>query len=284
MEFVFVYGTLRQGEQYHDWLGDSRLFSAHAQVRGRLEDTGLGYPVLVEEEGSVAGELYEVTEAVLHRLDELEDYYGPGDQRNEYERIKTEADTDNGKVEAWQYVYRHAQRQPAIPEGDWKLYRLKQAGEFLYFAYGSCMDLQRIEQAGRADSFKHAEGRGILDGFQVAFTLPLADGGRADLVECGGRAEGKLYRISCECLENYLYTREGVDEGLYRPAVVRVQRENGAFEDAVTFVVVEKKAETAPPAHYLHEILRGSRPVVSAGYYAGLEERFKVEFGYTAAD
>ncbi|MBW4082054.1 gamma-glutamylcyclotransferase [Paenibacillus sp. S150] len=280
MGLVFVYGTLRQGEQYHHLLGGSGLFSAQAQVKGRLEDTGLGYPVLIEGEGRVAGELYEITEAVLKRLDELEDYYGPDDERNEYERIRAEASTDNGKVESWLYVYRHARRHNAIPEGDWKLYRLKQAENLLYFAYGSCMDLQRIEQAGREGCFSGEEGRGVLEGFGVAFTLPLADGGRADLVERAGRAEGKLYRITRECLENYLYAREGVEEGLYRPAVVRVQRGNGASEDAVVFVVADKKAETAPPAHYMQEILRGARPVVSAGYYAALEKRFRMEFGY----
>lgn len=278
MEKVFVYGTLRQGEQYHDLLGDSRLFSVLAQVKGTLADTGSGYPVLIETEGRVAGELYEVTEEVLRRLDELEEYYGPGDERNDYERVVTEVMTDTGVTEAWVYMYRHPQQYAAIPEGDWKLYRLKARSELLYFAYGSCMDLRRIQLAGREDDFNRVEGCGVAEGFHMAFTLPLADGGRADLVENGGRAEGKLYRITTECLVNYLYVREGVEEGLYRPAVIPVQLADRTSGAAVTFVVVDKQAETAPPEVYVEEILRGAKPVVSPAYYAALEERFRHDF------
>ncbi|WP_054943865.1 gamma-glutamylcyclotransferase [Paenibacillus ihuae] len=278
MDKVFVYGTLRQGEQYHDLLGDSRLFSLLALVKGTLADTGSGYPVLLETEGTVAGELYEVTAEVLQRLDELEGYYGPGDARNDYERVVTEVTTDTGVTEAWVYVYRHTQQYAAIPEGDWKLYRLKDSGELLYFAYGSCMDLRRIQLAGREDDFSSVEGCGVAEGFQVAFTLPLADGGRADLVESGGRAEGKVYRITPECLINYLYVREGVAAGLYRPAVVPVQLIDGTSQAAVTFVVVDKQAETAPPGSYIEEILRGAKPVVSPAYYAALEMRFRRDF------
>ncbi|MNI68407.1 putative gamma-glutamylcyclotransferase YkqA [compost metagenome] len=66
-----------------------------------------------------------------------------------------------------------------------------------------------------------------------------------------------------------------MDEGLYRPAVVRVQRADGSFADAVTFVVVDKQPETPPPGHYAEEILRGAEPVVSPAYYAALQERLK---------
>lgn len=40
MEKVFLYSTLRQGEQYHDWLGNSRLFSLLAQAKGKFTDSG----------------------------------------------------------------------------------------------------------------------------------------------------------------------------------------------------------------------------------------------------
>lgn len=84
-----------------------------------------------------------------------------------------------------------------------------------------------------------------------------------------------MYRITPECLVNYLYVREGVAEGLYRPAVVPVQLTDRTTHAAVTFVVVNKQAETAPPVYYMEEILRGAQPVVSPAYYAALEMRFK---------
>ncbi|WP_042210633.1 gamma-glutamylcyclotransferase family protein [Paenibacillus borealis] len=282
MELVFVYGTLRKGELYHDLLENSRLCSALAETNGCMADTGLGYPVLLEGSGAerVAGELYEVSGRVLAGLDRLEEYYGPGNPRNEYERIRAEVRTDGGMLEAWVYVYRRPHSYAVIPEGDWKLQRLKRKQDLLYFAYGSCMDLERIEQAGRGESFSRVEGRGVLEGFRMEFTLPLADGGRADLTERGGRTEGKLYRITPECLENYLYAREGVEEGLYRPAVVEVLCEDGTYREAITFVVVNKQEEAAPPVHYMKEILRGAEPVVSPSYYAMLVQCFSEKFNY----
>lgn len=279
METVFVYGTLRQGEQYHGLLKQSRRIALVAEAKGAIVDTGLGYPALADKEGRVAGELYGVSEEVLARLDELEDYYGPDSPDNEYERIRISVRTDSGLVDAWVYLYRRPNALPLIEGGDWKLYRLRSERELLYFAYGSCMDMERIELAGAAEWFKPLEGPAVLAGFNVQFTLALADGGRADIVESGGITEGKLYRIPAEGL-NYLYAREGVEEGLYRPVVVPVVRTNGETVDALTFTVVNKEEETAPPEHYMNEILRGALPSVSAEYYALLKKRFITEFGF----
>lgn len=125
MEMVFVYGTLRHGEQYHHLLSGSRLFSLLARTRGNMFDTGRDYPILTEGGRWTAGEVYEVTEDIMARLDELEEYYGPGDRRNEYERVRTEVITEQGPIEAWAYIYPHSHEYPSVPAGDWKLYRLR---------------------------------------------------------------------------------------------------------------------------------------------------------------
>ncbi|MBY9079039.1 gamma-glutamylcyclotransferase [Paenibacillus sp. HN-1] len=249
-------------------------------MEGAIVDTGLGYPALLEVNGGmVAGEVYEVTDEVLAALDELEDYYGPGADNNEYERVRTQVQTDRGQIPAWIYVYRRTHAYPLISGGDWKLYRLRKEQELYYFAYGSCMDMERIERAGGAGWFQPVEGTALLPGFSLQFTLRMADGSRADIVEAGGAVEGVLYRIPEECLEGYLYQREGVEEGIYRPVVVPVQMD-GSIVDAVCFVVADKEEEIAPPAHYMKEILRGARHKVSAEYYTRLAERFFKEFGY----
>ncbi|MNE92846.1 Gamma-L-glutamyl-butirosin B gamma-glutamyl cyclotransferase [compost metagenome] len=54
-----------------------------------------------------------MTAEVLQRPDELEEYYGPGDARNDYERVVTEVTTDTGVAEAWVYVYSHSQQYAA---------------------------------------------------------------------------------------------------------------------------------------------------------------------------
>ncbi len=80
--------------------------------------------VLRSDGGAVCGEIYEVDEATLRSLDELEDYYGPNDPRNEYERVKVVAKTNQGDVSVWIYVYA---KEPAesdrIVTGDWRGHR-----------------------------------------------------------------------------------------------------------------------------------------------------------------
>ncbi|MDT3429252.1 gamma-glutamylcyclotransferase (GGCT)/AIG2-like uncharacterized protein YtfP/cation transport regulator ChaC [Paenibacillus forsythiae] len=284
MELVFVYGTLRQGEENHHLMKNARAIALMAYTQGILMDTRRGYPAMVAEgAGIVAGELYEVTPEMMTRLDELEDFHGPGHPENEYERVLTDVTTDSGKREAWVYVYRERQHE-VIAYGDWKLYLLRQKPSVLYFAYGSCMDTERIALAGVAEWFADVRGRGVVEGFNLQFTYQAEDGGRADLVERGGRTEGKLYSIPAECLDGYLYLREGVHSGKYRPAVLPVQCADGGVRDAVTFVVVDKSSDVAPPEHYLREILRGARPVVSAEYYMELEERVWKEYGFRLAE
>ncbi|SEO67379.1 Uncharacterized conserved protein YtfP, gamma-glutamylcyclotransferase (GGCT)/AIG2-like family [Paenibacillus sophorae] len=284
MELVFVYGTLRQGEENHHLMDNARPIALMAWTRGILMDTRRGYPAMAAEgSGVVAGELYEVTLEMMSRLDELEDFHGFGNPANEYERIRTDVTTDSGKREAWVYVYRE-RKYDVIAHGDWKLHLQRQNPNVLYFAYGSCMDMERITLAGAAEWFADVRGRGVAEGFNLQFTYRAEDGGRADLVETGGRTEGKLYSIPTECLDGYLYLREGVHSGKYRPTVVPVQCADGSIQDAVTFVVVDKKSDMSPPGHYLREILRGARPVVSAEYYAELEDRVWKEYEFRLAE
>ena len=120
---VFVYGTLLRGEANHRRLHHARVRAAKAFVAGALlYDTGRGYPAMTMASGgpAVYGEVYEVDAATLRSLDELEDYYGPDDPRNEYERISVEAETGEGMVRAWTYVFREPPRGERIESGDWR--------------------------------------------------------------------------------------------------------------------------------------------------------------------
>jgi len=284
MHPVFVYGTLRQEEGNHHYLAGSTKVAIATRTNGRLVDTGYGYPALFQDtSGRVNGELYQVSDETMRRLDQLEGYYGSGNPRNHYERISVPIETDVGTIPAWVYVYaknRSVTNFRQVDEGDWKLDRMFQNSRILYFAYGSCMDMKRIVEDGVEQYFQIVKGRGILNGFNLQFTTKQADGGRADLIESGGFTEGKLYEIPVEAVKGYLYGREGVPSGVYRPIVVSVQLPDGSTCEALTFVVVNKDEETAPPVFYMKEILRGARPIVSAEYYAGLVHRFATQFGY----
>ena len=81
---LFVYGTLQSGKRNHRayLAGQRSLGPARTPPRYRLYDLG-SYPGLVEcDDGvSVEGELWDVDEACLARVDVLEDVAG-----GEYER------------------------------------------------------------------------------------------------------------------------------------------------------------------------------------------------------
>ncbi len=143
-----------------------------------------------------------------------------------------------------------------------------------YFAYGSCMDDARFIKSKVNQHFNKILGRGILDGYTLRFTRRAADGGRADIVEEGGTVEGKVYEMTSDALP-YLYRREGVNAGCYRPNVIQIRLDNHTIIDALTFVVVEKEAEIAPPAHYMEEIIRGGDGILSRAYMDSLKKRVK---------
>ncbi|MFE3325013.1 gamma-glutamylcyclotransferase [Streptomyces sp. NPDC059176] len=128
----FVYGTLRPGEHNHDLFLRGRTESEEpARLSGAVLYQGPGYPFAVEAAGAgeVLGEL--VTAAPGHYgellgvLDHLEEYFGPGDPRNVYERVERLVHTVGGTAAAWVYVAagpvagRLRAHGTSIPGGDW---------------------------------------------------------------------------------------------------------------------------------------------------------------------
>lgn len=71
MNRIFVYGTLKKGFGNHSiisgsrWLGDT-------EVKGKIYNLGAFPGAKFDEDGIVKGELYEVNELTLGRLDRLE--------------------------------------------------------------------------------------------------------------------------------------------------------------------------------------------------------------------
>ncbi|WP_442915410.1 hypothetical protein [Lentibacillus sp. JNUCC-1] len=50
--------------------------------------------------------------------------------------------------------------------------------------------------------------------------------------------------------------------------------QNEETKEALTFIVRYKEAETAPPWHYMKEILRGGESCCSEKYLSDLRERY----------
>lgn len=144
MNWVFVYGTLRPGQKYHHLIERYVAKAEAAYVPGRLYHLEEGYPALVladhlpqlEKSGMVRGDLLGIAEwdKALPILDELEDYYGPGDPRNLYERqIISVRTADDNTVTSTVYVFSADkerwlnQNAIPVPEGDWVRWKLKKS-------------------------------------------------------------------------------------------------------------------------------------------------------------
>lgn len=271
MKKVFVYGTLRKGEANAHLLKSATCIAEQCWTNGSLYDTGYGYPAMRQTTFSrLYGELYEVTEDDLIRLDRLEGY-SAGGTNNLYERIEQTVYTDKDASIAYMYVAgRTNLLKRKIPNGDWKEHNLllKQCDSVLYFAYGSCMDQRRMGEDGFEHYFQNMLGVGVLPNYTLRFTRrSTKDGmGRADIVEEGGYVEGKVYDIPVKSLNEYLYGREGAPKA-YRPTFVTIEL-NGKKVQALTFVVTNKMEETAPPQWYEEEILRGAKGYLTEDYFS----------------
>ncbi|RUS42637.1 gamma-glutamylcyclotransferase [Cohnella sp. AR92] len=279
---VFHYGNMRKNEGNHRLLAGSELAAEQCRTAGRLYDTGNGYPVMIPGgNGSVYGELYRVSPAILRRLNAWEGCDEDGRGRNSL-RVSQPVHTDSGTVEAYVYIQsaeRSGEARP-IELGDWKYDRRARDGKpLLYFAYGSCMDDERFIRAGKAHLFLDMLGKGTLHGYSLKFSHQAKDGGRADMAELGGIVEGKVYRIGQEALE-YLKRREGVHSGVYRPAFVDIRMGRRTVKDALTFLVIRKsEREVPPPKHYETEIRRGGLTVWSEEYGRSFERHLQSLFG-----
>lgn len=112
MHKLFVYGTCRIGGCNHQYLDGRSPLSVSARLEGaHLYDMG-PYPALVESDsGVVIGELYEVDDATLRAIDDLEDH------PYLYQRREGKVLTSSGHEEtAWVYWFRHS-----VEFGEWIL-------------------------------------------------------------------------------------------------------------------------------------------------------------------
>ncbi|MCG5073529.1 gamma-glutamylcyclotransferase family protein [Paraburkholderia tagetis] len=131
MKYVFIYGTLRAGE-----INDINLAAARNAIReprlvgrtavaGHLFDFGT-YPGMIADAKAapVLGEVYEVDEALVAVLDEIEQVYPGVDGLFVAQKVSVEVEGE--RLECLFYpVARHAVAgRPQIHGGDWVAHRL----------------------------------------------------------------------------------------------------------------------------------------------------------------
>lgn len=117
MHRVFVYGSLMRGFGNHGLLQDQTYIGEATVEEFDLHSLG-SFPAAVPHDGGsriIRGELYEVDDTALARLDRLEGH------PTFYERqdISAYSENMNGNLPAQMYVYQHPVSDP-VPNGDWR--------------------------------------------------------------------------------------------------------------------------------------------------------------------
>ena len=115
---LFVYGTLMRGEAFYHRHMETARFLDKTRTDAAFDLLDLGeYPGLVAGgETAVEGELFEIDEATLHAVDQLEGH--------PYLYQRTTILLEDGS-EAIAYLLPDKARKsyPVIPEGDWRKFR-----------------------------------------------------------------------------------------------------------------------------------------------------------------
>ena len=115
--YVFVYGSLRKGFGNHRLLENSK-FLGYGKTKEKYSLYADGIPYVVKEPlTQIKGEIYQVDDETLHRLDQLEGH------PEFYKRELIDVITEDGKtIKAWIYFYPY-KKGNLIKSGDYKDYR-----------------------------------------------------------------------------------------------------------------------------------------------------------------
>lgn len=112
MQLVFVYGTLKRGHHNHSVLGNSRLVGNWTtEPKYKMYDLGSFPGVVYPGDKSIKGEIFEVNDETMVRLDNLEGY------PHLYGRFMIE--TDYGPAYIYIFNMKSGRYYNEIAEGDW---------------------------------------------------------------------------------------------------------------------------------------------------------------------
>lgn len=117
IKYIFVYGTLKKNKTNHNsFLGNAKFIGeAKTDKQWGLVDLG-HYPAMIMSHKSVEGELYEIDEHTLARIDNLE---GVG-YTGMYSRFAIPVFVDGVEYPAWTYIMYRSEFHRPISEDEIK--------------------------------------------------------------------------------------------------------------------------------------------------------------------
>jgi gamma-glutamylcyclotransferase (GGCT)/AIG2-like uncharacterized protein YtfP len=183
---LFAYGTLLAGMRLHEMLADA-IFLGPAIVRGKLLDLG-EYAGLVEDDGVVTGEIYEMDHKLLERLDEVEGFrpHDPAGSLYLRKDVRARRFADGTTVDVAAYFFSRATgSEHQITCGDFRRYGSeKNGGKVRVIAYGSNLSTERLARRLKGFGPERAALRtatalsGHLEGFRLTFNKKRYGGGQ----------------------------------------------------------------------------------------------------------
>ncbi len=257
---VFIYGTLLQGLERSDALASSRCLGP-ALTGAALYDLG-SFPGIKDGDAPVVGELSEVDEAVLERLDRIEGYFPDSPATSLYTRRTVPAwcFADGTYLEALAYLYAPpVDGGTLIAHGDYRRYLLEaQRADQWLIAFGSNLSTRRL--ADRVGELSKME-TGRIEGYQLRFNKAGAGGNTyANCCYAGpnGACPAVAYLLSPEQAE-ILDGFEGVPDHYMRIGIPFTTASGTALVQTYITRPGQLVADTYPKAEYLGHIETGYR-------------------------
>lgn len=131
---VFVYGTLRRGEQRDiNRLRPAPRWLGRASVAGVMHDLGAYPGVLLGETSLVRGEVYQISAELERQLDEIEAVLPEPSGEYAKREVAVQLDHPSGGAPAqlvcvlYELAPARALGKPVIAGGDWVQYRVRRA-------------------------------------------------------------------------------------------------------------------------------------------------------------
>ena len=164
---VFVYGTLLKGLCRDQALKTSRCLGP-ATIKANLYDFG-PFPGIRPGNSMVIGELYEVDEITLLKLNDIEGYCIDEPEWSLYipKHIEATLLATGMTTEAITYFFNQSEQGLPIESGDYRRLILDQQFDFCWLiTYGSNMNIERlVSRVGEPAAIL----KGKLEGFQLRF-------------------------------------------------------------------------------------------------------------------
>ncbi len=264
--FIFVYGTLRQNYHNHAYLNTAN-FLGEAKTQDKFVMHVNGRIPFVSGSQSIShilGEVYEVDDLTLARLDELEGCYPISnnpirfDSKSWYTRKQVAIQfSDWDKViSVWMYFNEKEIHHPIISSGDYKDHDKL---PHWYFAYGSNMNKSRMVE--RNVNFTRRI-KGSVNDHRLVFNK-IADSnpgyGYANIMPVQGKSVmGILYDVNEAGLME-LDKREGVNMGHYFRSQITVFLDDGTSVEAIVYLAHPDKIKDGllPTKAYMEHLYKG---------------------------